>query len=210
MSATPGQEVFSNYDYEFAAAEKLNPQKGLVQIMGERALKWAGVSAKRAGDWLKGMNEKRKAEKADRKYNGSLNELYAVGEQQQRQQTKEARPVADEPGLYRSNFSGEQPEAHVSEHDRDDIMEGAVSHARKALGQLPVLAMHQPEDMPQPTSQNPHKDERRMDDWTAADDEALIARLNRAYNRPAQEPDRSGHTLPETNDDDQLVGTQGK
>lgn len=193
MSNKAGHEVFSNYDYEFAAAEKLNPQKGLVQIMGERALKWAGLGVKRAGNWLKGMNEKRKAEKAERKYNGSLNELYAVGEMQDRQELRQPMKVegiAGEPNLYRSSFAGEQPEVATTPQEDDEVLQGAVYRARKALGSLPVITMHQPEQKP--------------------DDAALIARLERAYGQPAEEPDRSGHTRPDRSDDDKLVGTQGK
>lgn len=209
----PGHEIFdTNYDYKFAAAERLNPQKGLVRILGERALNWAGVGVKKAGNWLRGMNEKRKAEKAERKQNGSLDVFYAAADKQERQDTKQARPVAGEPGLYRSNFSGEQPEVNLRQSEHDELMRAATDRARKALGELPVLTMYQPEEVPRPSTLNPHRDEGKLDDWTAADEEALIARLNRAYKRPAQEADRSGHVLPEqqSQDDDRLVGTQGK
>jgi hypothetical protein len=211
--STPGHEVFGNYDYEFAAEQKRNPQKGLVQVMGERALKWAGVRVSRAGNWLRGMNEKRKSEKAERAQNGSLDVFYATADQQQRQDSKEARPVVGEAGLYRSNFSGEQPEVALDGAHQDELMRAATERARKALGELPVLTMSQPEqpgDVSQPSTNNPQRDERGFGDMSAEEDAALIARLNRAYNRPAEQPDRSGHTVPERRDDDTLVGTQGK
>lgn len=187
MNTPPGHEIFGNYDYEFAAAEKLNPQKGIVRVLGERALSWADVRTKKAGNWLRGMNEKRKAEKAERQDNGSLEVFYATADTQQHQQTKEAQPVAGEPGLYRSHFSGEQPEAPLTSADNDELMRAATDRARRALGRLPVITMHQENT-----------------------DAALIAKLNKAYAQPAQEPDRSSHTVPEQQDDDRLVGTQGK
>lgn len=211
-----GNEVFdTNYDYEFAAEQKRNPQKGLVQVMGERALSWTkNVALERAGNWLKGMNEKRKAEKAERKYNGSLQELYAVGDQQQRQETKHAYPVADQPGVYQSSFSGEQPASRVGEHD--EVMEGAVSRAKRAIGRLFVReAQEQPgqaDVVPQPFSQNPHRDEQGFGDMSQAEEDALFARLRKAYDRPAREDDDRDPPRPEAQeqDDDRLVGTQGK
>lgn len=209
-----GHEVFGNYDYEFAAEQKRNPQKGLVQIMGERALKWAGVRVKRASNWMRDMNEKRKTEKAERKYNGSLQELYSAGDQQQRQETKQAYPVADQPGVYQSSFSGEQPAGRVGEHD--EIMEGAVSRAKRAIGKLFVheaqAQQAHPDVIPRPSSQNPHRDERHFGAMSQAEEDALFARLQKAYNRPARQDDDRNPPRPEAQEqgDDQLVGTQGK
>lgn len=185
--STPHEVLDTNYDYYYAAEQRRNPQKGLVQIMGERALRW-----------VKGMNQKRKEEKADRKYKGSLDEIHAVMQDTERQQTMQPRPVLAEPGLYRSNFSGEQPDITISAEENDDLMRAAAERARKALGVLPVITMHEPEQ-PQANAIPP-------------EDAALIARLERAYAQDAKEPDRSGHT---TNhgaeaDDDRLVSTSGK
>jgi hypothetical protein len=91
------------------------------------------------------------------------------------------------PGVYRSNFSENQPadELPLSDAEYDEVMEGAVARARAALGEIPVAQMHQP-----------------------TEDELLIRRLERAYGQPAQEPDRSGH-IPRHRapDDDDLLTT---
>lgn len=215
MNSNLGHELDSNYDYRFAAEQKKNPQKGLAQVMGERALSWAGVTVKKAGNWLRSMNEKRKSEKAERQQNGSLEVFYNAADQHQRQEAKEPRPVASEPGLYRSNFSGEQPMAVTTERDNNDIMQNAVSRARKALGELPVLTLHQPQpersqDVAPPYSKNPQADERNFGDWTAEEDAALIARLKNAYEQPARQDNERNTAPPDRKDDDHLVGTQGK
>ena len=199
--STPGHEVFdTNYDYHYAAEQRKSGEKGLVQKLGERAI-----------TWFRGMNEKRKAEKAERNYSGSLDEIaHTVEPAPPKPDMAPPRPVAAEPGVYRSNVSGEQPHPELTAQETDDIMFRAVRRARKNLGALPVIAMHQPAEPgdTQPHTATPYRDERSLRDTKPGQDEALLARLKRAYAQPAAEPDRSDHDVRE--DDDQLASTKGK
>jgi len=198
-----GHEVFdTNYDYRYAAEQRKSGEKGLVQKMGEKAIKW-----------FRGMNEKRKAEKADRKYNGSLQEISLRFAPAAPEAPKEAQPVTAEPGVYRSRFSDEQPAPNRTETETDDIMNRAIRRARKNLGALPLIAMHRPEQptaVQQPESATPYRDEGRLQDTKPGQDEVLLQRLRRAYAQPAAEPDRNDHITPATEDNDQLVATKGK
>jgi hypothetical protein len=84
--------------------------------------------------------------------------------------------------VYRSNFSENQPadQPPLSSAEYDEIMAGAVTRARAALGEIPVAHMYQP------PAEQPHTEPNMSD-------AQLIERLNHAFNQPAQEPDRSGH-----------------
>lgn len=173
MSNPALHEVFdTNFDYHYAAEQRRSGEKGIVQKLGERAVKW-----------FRGMNEKRKAEKAEREYNGSLDEIVPFT-------TKQPQAVA-EPGVYRSNYSDNQPESELTQAETDDIMAHAVARARKNLGALPVITMQEAE--------KPGAD---------PEDAALLARLEKAFAEP-REPDRSDHTLRNP-EDDTLVSTKGK
>jgi hypothetical protein len=198
-----GHEIFdTNYDYHYAAEQRQSGEKGLVQKMGAKALKW-----------FRGMNEKRKVEKAERKYNGSLQEISPRISPAPPAAPKEAQPVAAEPGMYRSRFSGEQPAPAMTEPETDAIMNRAIHRARKNLGALPLIAMHRPEQpgtVQRPESATPYRDESKLQDTEPGQDEELLQRLRRAYAQPATEPDRSDHTAAGAEDSDQLASTKGK
>lgn len=198
-----GHEVFdTNYDYRYAAEQRKSGEKGLVQKMGARAVAW-----------FRGMNEKRKAEKAERKHNGSLQAIAPRFAPASPEAPKEAQPVPAEPGVYRSRFSGEQPAPVMTGEETDAIMNRAISRARKNLGALPLIAMHQPEQpgaVQQPESTTPYRDEGKLQDTEPGKDEELLQRLQRAYAQPTAEPDRSDHVTPEGEGSDQLATTKGK
>lgn len=107
------------------------------------------------------------------------------------------RPVLASPGVYRSNASENQPadQLPLSDPEYDEVLAGAVSRARAALGEIPVAQMHQP------TQEAPDWQERDIDDT------ALLGRLERAYGQPAQEPDRSDHVGQHRRPDDELTST---
>lgn len=108
-----------------------------------------------------------------------------------------AIPVPNRPGVYHSNLSENQhpDDVPLSDAEYDEILAGAVSRARAALGEIPVAQMHQPE-----TS---------APDWAERDidDAALMRRLENAYGQPAQEPDRSDHAGRHRAPDDELTST---
>ena len=166
------REAFdTNYDYEFAAEQKKNPQKGLVQVLGERAIKW-----------FRGMNDKRKAEKAERKYNGSLAEIsdaiepstrtvepvVSVVEQPAPHLTPHAMPEA---GMYRSMHAIHSMEEQAAENregpyalddEMAELMRGAVKRARAHIAndnltQTATMRPVSPED-------HPHEEHAPQDD----------------------------------------------
>jgi|GEM_PF-5564132 len=165
-------EVFGNYDYEFAAEQRRTGEKGIVQKLGEKAVKW-----------FRGMNEKRKAEKAERAYSGSLEEISNAVEPAA---FKIPQAVEGQPGVYRSNQTRNLPKF---ENETDEIMDRAIARARKNLGALPVLAMH---------------------DTEPGRDDALLGQVQSAYSHDAVEPDRSEHVKPDDTEDGHLATTKGK
>lgn len=108
------------------------------------------------------------------------------------------QPVANEPGVYRSHASGNQPITEVtpSPQESPEIMDRAIERAR-ALGELPVAQMYQPKP---PATE---------------DDGQLLARLEEAFKGPAYTPPhekapykpRHAAEHDDKDGDDQLIST---
>lgn len=129
------REAFdTNFDYEYAAEQRRNPQKGLVQIMGEKAVKW-----------FRRVNERRKAEKAERTYKGSLDEIAHAIEPAATVEPQEPylQPhKTPKPGEYRSMHAIHSMEEQAANNregtfalddEMAELMHGAVQRARQKI-----------------------------------------------------------------------------
>lgn len=192
----------TNFDYYEAARMRESGEEGLAIKFGKLALKRLNIGfAAVAGKVAKvafNLNEKRKAEKAERKERGSL-DIVHDNMRTENDPHRPPRPVT-ETGLYASNFSGRDTDAELLE--RDSIMEEAVARAKRRIDKdaLPTITMHRdttPQSMP------PH-----VRPQTLADLE-VVERLEEDWNQEPVEPDRSGHAHPTPKGEDHLAGAGG-
>lgn len=203
----PSEAFDTQLDYRLAKERRAlgESSRGLI---GSFAL--LITSDEKAGQWQDKFDSwrgRKRAERAERRQaraerrkakNGTLNDLsfddgssmapaesavYTTEPAAEATPDLTPQPVLASPGVYRSNASENQhpDELPLSNTEYDEVLAGAVSRARAALGEIPVAQMHQP-DTTEP-------------DWARRDidDTALMQRLERAYGQPAQEPDRSSH-----------------
>lgn len=213
-------------DYRLAAERKANPEHDELRLIGRVALLFTQTpeDARRVQDrftavanrWrqkISTLNERRKAEKQERKADklqfergGAIDQFDAI----MQDQTQEAapqyypQPVASEPGLYRSSFADEQSQPEQTPQETDEIISQAVQRARRNLGALPIITMQaqarqQTASAPAPLG-------------TDQPDAELITRLHQAYDAPAIPNEQRNahqytarHALAE--EDDQITAT---
>ena len=227
QTGEPGQDANEAFDTQLdyrLAQERKKGTESPRGLIGSFALLIA--NEEKAGQWqnkFDSWRERKRTERAARRQsraerrkakNGTLDNLsfddgsslapaegttYVTTPAGESRPEPNPRPVLASPGVYRSNVSENRPadELPLSDTEYDEVLAGAVSRARAALGEIPVAQMHQPETT--------------EPDWVRRDidDTALLGRLEKAYGQPAQQPDRSGgdgvgrHRAP----DDELTST---